>query len=48
MNDQTVFHILLRFKREVRGCLSILQVSAGRKNQMRYEISGSNGGIGLE
>jgi len=37
--------ILLRFKGGARGCLWISQVSAGRKNQVRYEISGSKGAL---
>ncbi len=37
--------ILLRFKGGARGCLWISQVSAGRKNQVRYEISGSKSAL---
>lgn len=33
--------VLLRFKGGARGSLRVSQVTAGRKNQIRYEISGS-------
>lgn len=35
--------ILLRFREDVRGCLQVSQVAAGRKNCIRFEISGSRG-----
>ena len=34
--------VLLRFENGVRGALFVSQVTAGRKNSMRYEIAGSN------
>ena len=37
--------ILLRFKGGAKGCLWVSQLNAGRKNQMRYEISGSKGAL---
>ena len=37
--------ILLRFKGGVRGSLWVSQVTAGRKNCLRYEISGSEGAL---
>jgi predicted dehydrogenase len=37
--------ILLRFKGGARASLWVSQVSAGRKNQLRYEISGSKGAL---
>ncbi len=37
--------ILLRFKGGAKGCLWVSQLNAGRKNQLRYEISGANGAL---
>ena len=37
--------ILLRFKGGAKGCLWVSQLNAGRKNQMRYEISGAKGAL---
>ena len=37
--------ILLRFKGDVQGSLWVSQVTAGRKNCLRYEIAGSEGSI---
>ncbi len=37
--------ILLKFKGGAKGCLWVSQLNAGRKNQMRYEVSGSKGAI---
>jgi predicted dehydrogenase len=34
--------VLLRFRGEARGCLWVSQVTAGRKNCLRYEIAGSD------
>ena len=34
--------VLLRFQGGARGCLWVSQVTAGRKNCLRYEIAGSN------
>lgn len=33
--------VLLRFANGARGCLSVSQVSAGRKNRLHFEIAGS-------
>jgi predicted dehydrogenase len=38
-------HILLRFEGGTRGSLVISQVSAGRKNSLRFEIDGSQGAV---
>jgi predicted dehydrogenase len=37
--------ILLRFEGQVRGVLTVSQVSAGRKNQLFYEIDGAKSAI---
>lgn len=37
--------ILLRFETRARGALTINQVAAGRKNQLRMEIFGTNRGV---
>lgn len=37
--------ILFRFRGGARGCLFVSQVTAGRKNCLRYEISGSRGAL---
>jgi predicted dehydrogenase len=37
--------VLLRFKNGARGTISISQVSAGRKNNLTWEISGTNSAI---
>ena len=37
--------ILLRFETRARGALTINQVAAGRKNQLRMEIYGTNRGV---
>ena len=38
--------ILLRFKGGARGVLTVSQVSAGRKNQLSFEIDGSKSALG--
>jgi predicted dehydrogenase len=38
--------VLLRFKGGGRGVLWVSQITAGRKNRLRYEISGTKGAIG--
>ncbi|MEZ4703098.1 MAG: Gfo/Idh/MocA family oxidoreductase [Rhodothermales bacterium] len=38
--------VLLRFKQGGRGVLWVSQVTAGRKNSLRYEISGTKGALG--
>ncbi len=37
--------VLLQFERGVRGMLSVSQVTAGRKNCLRFEIAGSKGSL---
>jgi predicted dehydrogenase len=37
--------ILLRFSNGARGSVSISQISAGRKNSLRYEVDGSTGAM---
>jgi predicted dehydrogenase len=37
--------ILLRFDTGATGCLTVSQVTAGRKNCLRYEIAGSEGAV---
>ncbi|MGI9111445.1 MAG: Gfo/Idh/MocA family protein [Gaiellaceae bacterium] len=38
-------NVLLRFRGGARGSVVISQVSAGRKNSLRYEIDGSEGAV---
>ncbi len=40
--------ITLRFENDTRGSLFVSQVTAGRKNCLRFEIAGSEGAIGWE
>ena len=35
--------ILLRFRGGAKGCFSVSQVAAGRKNCLRFDVAGSNG-----
>ena len=42
MSTEDVATILLRFGNGARGCVAISQISAGRKNSLRYEIDGSD------
>ncbi len=37
--------VLIRFKGGARGCLEVSQVTAGRKNCLRYEIAGSQSAL---
>lgn len=37
--------VMLRFQGGARGCLWVSQVTAGRKNCLRYEIAGSEGAL---
>ena len=37
--------ILLRFDNDARGCVTVSQVTAGRKNCLRFEIAGSKGAL---
>jgi predicted dehydrogenase len=45
MRTEDVAHILLRFEGGTRGSLVVSQVSAGRKNSLRFEIDGSEGSL---
>jgi predicted dehydrogenase len=40
--------VLLRFSGGARGCLTVSQVTAGRKNCLRFEIAGSKGALAWE
>jgi predicted dehydrogenase len=41
MATEDLAHILLRFAGDMRGSLVVSQVSAGRKNSLRFELDGS-------
>jgi predicted dehydrogenase len=43
METEDLAHVLLRFDGGARGSLVVSQVSAGRRNSLRFEIDGSNG-----
>ena len=45
MTTEDLAHILLRFEDGTRGSLVVSQVSAGRKNSLRFEVDGSRGAI---
>jgi predicted dehydrogenase len=45
MMTEDVGHILLRLEDGTRGSLVVSQVSAGRKNSLRFEIDGSKGAL---
>jgi predicted dehydrogenase len=45
MATEDIAHILLRYERGARGSLVVSQVSAGRKNSLRYEVDGSAGAL---
>jgi predicted dehydrogenase len=45
MTTEDLAHILLRFKGGTRGSLVISQVSAGRRNSLRFEVDGSEGAL---
>ena len=45
MTTEDVAHILLRFDDGTRGALVVSQVSAGRKNCLRFEVDGSGGSL---
>ena len=42
MSTEDVATILLRFANGARGAVAVSQISAGRKNSLRYEIDGSD------
>jgi predicted dehydrogenase len=45
MTTEDVAHILLRFEGGTRGSLVVSQVSAGRKNSLRFEVDGPHGAL---
>jgi predicted dehydrogenase len=45
MRTEDLAHILLRFEGGIRGSLVVSQVSAGRKNSLRFEVDGSKGAL---
>jgi predicted dehydrogenase len=45
INTEDYATILLHFENEVRGVLTVSQVSSGRKNRLFYEISGSKSSL---
>jgi predicted dehydrogenase len=45
MSTEDVAHILLRLEGGARGSLVVSQVSAGRKNSLRFEVDGSRGSL---
>jgi predicted dehydrogenase len=45
MTTEDLAHILLRFDDETRGSLVVSQVSAGRRNSLRFEVDGSKGAL---
>jgi predicted dehydrogenase len=45
MATEDIAHILLRYEGGARGSLIVSQVSAGRKNSLRYEVDGSAGAL---
>jgi predicted dehydrogenase len=45
MSTEDLAHVLLRFEGGLRGSLVVSQVSAGRKNSLRFELDGSHTAI---
>ena len=45
MTSEDAATILLRYDNDARGVLAVSQVSAGRKNQLQYEIDGSTAAV---
>ena len=45
MTPEDLAHLLLRFEDGTRGSLVVSQVSAGRKNSLRFEVDGSKGAL---
>ena len=45
MTTEDLAHILLRFDDGTRGSVVVSQVSAGRKNSLRFEVDGSRGAL---
>ena len=44
-SDDAALLILLRFEGGARGALTVSQVSAGRKNQLRFELAGADASL---
>jgi predicted dehydrogenase len=45
MTTEDLAHILLLFEHGTRGSVVVSQVSAGRKNSLRFEVDGSEGAV---
>ena len=45
MTTEDLAHILLRFEGGARGSVVVSQVSAGRRNSLRFEVDGSRGAL---
>ncbi len=45
MTTEDLAHILLRFEDGTRGSVVVSQVSAGRRNSLRFEVDGSRGAL---
>jgi predicted dehydrogenase len=45
MGTEDLAHILLRFEGDARGSLVVSQVSAGRKNSLRFEVDCAEGAV---
>jgi predicted dehydrogenase len=45
MHTEDLAHILVRFEGDVRGSVVVSQVSAGRKNSLRFEVDGSKSAL---
>src|SRR5204863_4681655 len=45
MATEDLAHILVRFRGGARGSCVVSQVSAGRKNAIRFEVDGSRGSL---
>jgi len=48
INTEDYATIILHYENGVRGVLTVSQVSAGRKNRLFYEISGSKSSLGWD
>jgi predicted dehydrogenase len=45
MHTEDLAHILVRFEGDIRGLVVVSQVSAGRRNSLRFEVDGSEGAL---
>src|ERR671932_5420 len=45
MATEDLAHLLVRFEGDVRGSAVVSQVSAGRRNSLRFEVDGSQGSL---